>query len=163
MDVGMPFHRPLITCFNNTKTTQSNRTNLSCCNGQEGKVPEKVKDLFRSQLVGTTGRLPNYQSMSTKDLEDRVFLRNLADWIQIRGRFWTNNNRFACAAFSMLLAMLKSRFCGADMMLYLDLPSSVMGTTVANDVWKYISAVSLTVYQELERLERLGLVILSYY
>lgn len=59
--------------------------------------------------------------------------------------------------------LLKSRFCGADMMLYLDLPSAVMGTTVANDVWKYISAVSLTVYQELERLERLGLVILSYY
>ena len=125
MDVGMPFHRPLITRFNETKTSQSNRTNLSCCNGQEGKVPEKVKDLFRSQLVGTTGRLPNYQSMSTKDLEDRVSC--LVDW-------WIRGDWLGLAV--LLLAMLKYRFRRADMILYLDLPSAVMGNTVANDLWK---------------------------
>eukprot|EP00434_Breviolum_minutum_P031940 symbB.v1.2.028246.t1/scaffold2978.1/size66007/3 len=48
------------------------RQTLSLVYREEGKVPEKVKDLFRSQLVGTTGRLPNYQSMSTKDLEERL-------------------------------------------------------------------------------------------
>ena len=43
---------------------------MNCaCARQERDVSQEVRDLFLSQTVGKKGRLPNFQTMKTEELE----------------------------------------------------------------------------------------------
>eukprot|EP00435_Cladocopium_sp_Y103_P034253 s610_g8.t2 len=48
------------------------RQTLSMVYREEQQVPEEVRNLFLSQAAGQGGRLPNFQSMDTKELEMRL-------------------------------------------------------------------------------------------